>query len=323
MLRSHGGYELGDLGSSDLCVPIYLNQKIVFDMLAMIEDGFSQVNTLRTSTSDNDVQKSGYGGSFGISPFSFLGISFGGEKSSEEGSLEQQESLMEKVHTPASLFSKLRSLLDSESLLTKIEAIEDLGRLSSGQLVEFKAVLRKNPLFEYVDTFKQILDLAALFPEEQEQQQVNKQKGNKPRSQGARKTGQISNKDLPIYQQMQELRNALTQNGSLEIIGEMLDVPTSKAVLSTSLDCFIGEDSSEIIDGEFRVLGKAVRILPSDSTGSINLLRKTAFGRFNSNMFEELEKLFTDVQDEDINLPEFTVEVKAPTIQVIPVSIFV
>lgn len=32
----------------DLCIPIYLNEKIVFDLLAIMEDGFSKVSELTT-----------------------------------------------------------------------------------------------------------------------------------------------------------------------------------------------------------------------------------------------------------------------------------
>jgi hypothetical protein len=61
---------------TDFCVPIYLNQKIVFDVLAMLEDGFSQLSTVTTSASESEATKSGYSGSVGASNvFAFLGIS--------------------------------------------------------------------------------------------------------------------------------------------------------------------------------------------------------------------------------------------------------
>lgn len=41
----------------ELCIPIYLNQKIVFDLLAVQEDGFSQLSTLHTSNSNSENTK--------------------------------------------------------------------------------------------------------------------------------------------------------------------------------------------------------------------------------------------------------------------------
>lgn len=304
----------------DLCVPIYLNQKIVFDVLAMLEDGFSQLSTIRTSASDMEAEQSGYGGSIGVSNvFALFGISLKGERGKEKGTQEQQDATVEKVHTPASLFSKLRSLLKARSLINKIESLKDIEALESGSFVEFKAVLRKNPLFEYIETFKQILEVADLFPTEiEETQQGGRNK--KRKSSGNR---QPKNQDTPMYQQIDGIQQALVQNGSLEMIGELLDIPTAKAVLSTNLEYFSDRNASEIIDGEFIVLAKVVRVVEPESKTTINLLRKTAFGRFGSQLFDELDETTTEVEEAGIDLPELVTEIKAPAIQAIPVAIFV
>ena len=34
---------------SELVIPVYLNEKIIIDMLAIIEDGFSQVRQIETN----------------------------------------------------------------------------------------------------------------------------------------------------------------------------------------------------------------------------------------------------------------------------------
>jgi len=81
---------------TDLCVPIYLNQKVVFDLLAMLEDGFSQLHTVKTSTSESDAQKNSYGGSIGLSQFvAFLSVSMRGDRSKEKSAQDQQEATAE------------------------------------------------------------------------------------------------------------------------------------------------------------------------------------------------------------------------------------
>ena len=65
-----------------------------------------------------------------------------------------------------------------------------------------------------------------------------------------------------------------------------------------------------------------VRAVGADSEESINLLRKTAFGRFPSKLFSEVGTVTTGAQ-EVIDLPDFTTEIKGPAIQVIPIAIFV
>ena len=103
----------------------------------------------------------------------------------------------------------------------------------------------------------------------------------------------------------------------------MLDTPTVKTVLSTNLEYFNDSNASEIIDGEFRILGKVVRVVDTESETTINLLRRTAFGRFNSQVFDELGEATEGVEEAGIDLPDFITEIEGPAIQVIPVAIFV
>ena len=46
------------IDKNKLTIPIYLNTKIVFDMLATIEDGFSEVKNIQTSKSKNREEES-------------------------------------------------------------------------------------------------------------------------------------------------------------------------------------------------------------------------------------------------------------------------
>ena len=48
-----------EIEKNKLTIPIYLNTKIVFDMLATIEDGFAEVKNVQTSKSknrENDIE---------------------------------------------------------------------------------------------------------------------------------------------------------------------------------------------------------------------------------------------------------------------------
>jgi hypothetical protein len=300
--------------STDLCVPIYLNQKVVFDLLAMLEDGFSQLHTVKTSTSESDAQKDSYGGSVGLSQFvAFLSVSMRGDKSKEKSAQNLQEATAEKVHTPTSLFFKLRSLLQEGDLLKRIETIDDLDYLATGQLVELKALLRKNPLVDYIETFKGIMKWSPY--------QQSQAKGGKPNKTGGG-SGRGRAQDHPAVKEMDSLLTALTENNSLELIGEMSDVPSARAVLSTNPEYFNDKSASEIIDGEFLVLGKVARVVDSETVESINLLRKTAFGRLPSEVIDNLGTAIAGAQ-EVMNLPEFTTEIDEPAIQVIPIAIFV
>jgi len=124
---------------------------------------------------------------------------------------------------------------------------------------------------------------------------------------------------------MEEFKEALMpQSDSLEVIGEMLDARPAKAVISTNLEFFNDGDASEIIDGEYRVLGKVVRVVDSDSGAAINLLRRTALGKFNSEMLDNhLNNPQESVKESGMDLPDLATKIEGPAILVVPMAIFV
>lgn len=296
--------------STDICIPIYLNQQIVFDSLAVFDDGFSHLSTIRTASGETESSKSGIGASIGVSNvFALLGISFSGERGKEKGKQEQVEVSQEKVHTPTSLFAKLRIKLQEQDLLKYIETSEGFEKIENGDFVEFKAVLRKNPIVDTIEGFKQIMGVATLFDDKSSTEKVQ-QKGSRPKSQ-----------NQVIMQQMDGMLNALSQSNSVELVGELVSNPEIQAVLTTKLDFFTSGGATEIIDGEFRILGKVIRIIRSDE--SINLLRKTTFGRFDPKMLNQFSSSFEGIENAGLNFPEFITEIEAPALQVIPIAIFI
>ncbi len=309
--------------ATDLCVPIYLNQQMVFDLLAVLEDGFYQLSSIRTAGTESENQKTGLGASVGVkNVFALLGVSFKGDHNREKGSQEQTEVARERVHTPTSLFSKLRLTLNDKSLLTMVRSAEDVEIISSGHFVEFRAVLKKNPLVEALDGFQRLMEWSNLLAEEPEQPSQSGGRRGRKAGGGGRKDSQARNENERIAQQMGVMLSALTQTGSLEIVGEMLDASPTTAVLSTKQEYFSDENASEIVDGEFRVLGKVVRVVTDGSADSINLLRKTSFGHLDNRIFDQLGDVFVGQEEVGLRFPEIVTEVKGPALQIIPIAIF-
>ncbi len=298
----------------DLCIPIYLNQQIVFDLLAIFEDGFSALHAVKTSSTDVESQKNNIGGSVGLSNvFALLGVSFKGEHNREKNDQKTTEVSNEKVHTPTSLFAKLRLFLEGNELINEIGSLEDIKQIESGEFIEFRAVLKKNPLVDTMEGFKQVMEISTLFA------------GNET---GVQKSGKslkeksLQNSNQLILKQIDGLITSLTQSNSLEVIGEMLDIPGVNVVLSAKLDYFSDRNASEIIDGEFRVLGKVVRVVRIESSDSINLLRKTSLARFDSNILNQFKGAFVGMEKHGMKFPEIITEIKGPALQVIPIAIF-
>ena len=298
------------MNSNDLCIPIYLNQQAVFDLLAIFDDGFSRLSTIKTSANESQSEKASASGSIGASNvFALLGITFAGERTKGKEHTGQTEVNQEKVHTPTSLFAKLRARLQDQNLVKNLEEGKDFDGLQNGDFVEFEAVLKKNPLVDTIEGFKQLVQIADGFQEEKPSTGKNQQQTPKPK-----------NQNLAIMKQMDNILKALGQGGSVEIIGDLASMASIKAVLSAKLDFFSAGGTDELIDGEFRVLGKIVRGASSEE--SINLLRKTTFSRFERNMINQMTAGFQGSDFSGLSFPELTTEIQGPSIQVIPIAIF-
>jgi len=293
-----------ELNPLDLPVPIYLNQQIVFDHLAVLEGGFSQLSTIKTSEAEAGTTSTTAGGGIGASNvFALLGVSLKGERSKEKESREEREVSMERIHTPTSLFAKLRLMLGDAKLLSPLTDDEGMGALKPGDFVEFRAILRRNPLVEAVQSMKEALDFAAPFAPGQTGPKAQRQP------------------EVPV-KKMMALLDALTEGSSLELVGELLDVTGVRAVLSTRLEYFSDRNASEVIDGEFRVLGKPVRVIPSGSDDSINLLRKTKFTLFGPTLLDQLNEALAKATQAGLSLPKIETEIHGPAIQIVPIAIF-
>ena len=298
----------------DFCVPIYLNQQIVFDLLAIMEDGFTQISSITKTQNETDRQESETGGSIGISNvFAFLGVSFNAHDKDAKSQQTQEACAHQKVHTPTSLFSKLRHVLYEKKVVKEIRTLEDIKNLNSGEFVEFKAVLRKNPLVEIFEMMRQILELASAFKPDSPPQ--SKKPGSKPD-----RNAQDSNEKIKF--QLDLILKNLNQSNSLEILGELLTNKEVRAVLSTKIQYFTDRNSNDIIDGEFRVLGKVVRVIRVDSKDSINLLRKTSFGKLDNKILDAFCGTLDTMKASGMKTPEFIAEINGPAFQIIPIAIF-
>ncbi len=95
-----------------LIVPVYINEKIVLDMLAIMEDGFSMVSQVNYTEhkESNSTQKAEAGVSTSATILSkLLKINISGELNHTGNKGENESVAKEKVHTNVSLLSKFRS----------------------------------------------------------------------------------------------------------------------------------------------------------------------------------------------------------------------
>lgn len=282
---------------SKLTIPIYLNTKIVFDMLATIEDGFSEVKNIQTSKSKNREEDAE--ANIGTSNL-FALFSVGIKGNLKSGNSSDQTITEEKTHTTVSLFQKLKADLDAAKLINR-----NIDKYEIGDFVEIQGNLKTNPLIDMLSALKELMALANLF-------------SDKPKNNNQSKKDKLMS-DAKFNAQIEGLINGLQAGGKKDIICE---TPELKVVLPTDENYFLNNNMSEITDGNYKILGKVVQIYKD--SGEISLLRNTVFSKLQLDKMKEFQDVFNDPALANfVGEGGITTTVKAPVIMIIPIAIYV
>ena len=293
-----------------LTLPIYLNQKYVFDLLAILEDGFSQVETIKTGQNNSNSEKDVLKGEVGFSNvFAFLKFGFSADKVHDKTKQLSNEVSKEKIHTPNSLFSRMRSNLLDQKIVVK----SDFLNCKPGDFIEIKLSLKKNPLTDILDSYSSIIKMSFHFQDRvNNAPQVSKQKQVLTPKSDAEKN--LEKLDL--------FRNQLKEEGSIDLIGTDT-VDGDLQVVMTLDKAFIGEFSlPDITDGHFSVLGKVTNVISKLDAEGVNLLRKTGLSKLNKTFLETIFNSLSNIENVEISNQNIELFIKPPVIQIIPIAIF-
>lgn len=291
--------------SDRLIVPVYINEKIVLDMLAIMEDGFSMVSQVNycEQKESNSAQKVGAEVSTSATLLSkLLKINLSGELSYAGSTGENKNVTTEKVHTNVSLLSKFRSFLIDRKFLKQDY---DISEIEIGDFIEVEGELQKNPLINYMELLLDVISLAEIFADKP-------QLGNKTQAKNQKQ------QENETVKQIKSFTAELMHSGTIDFI---LSGANGTAVLSAQEQYLSNDNISEILGGRFKVLGKVIAICRSEDE-SVNLLRKTTLSILPKTLLEEL---FSGLQGEGMqafNLPELVTEIAGPAMIVIPVAIY-
>ena len=294
-----------NISKNGLIIPVYINEKIVLDMLAIMEDGFSTVSQVNYTEhmEKNSAKKLDASASTTVPILSkLLKIDVSGGISQTGNDGKDTSVVKEKVHTNVSLLSKFRNFLIDEKIL-KSEL--DFSKIQVGDFVEIDGELEKNPLINYMDIFVDIFRLADIFTEEP-------QLGNKTQAKNQKQ------QDSKILKQIKSFSEELKHSGTIDFI---LSDERGTIVLSAQEQYLANDNVSEILGGHFKVLGKVISIC-KDENENIDLLRKTTLSVLSEGMLEEMLSDFKNSDMEQFNLPELVTKITGPAAIVIPVAIY-
>lgn len=292
----------------ELVIPVYLNQKIVFDLLAIYEDGFSQMRSITKQESLEKNKDNSVEGEIGISNvFSFLGVKLSGGLKRGSTKKNDKTTNEEKVHTPTSLFSKLLSYLNENKIIKSIIDNKNLQDIKSGDFLLFKGTLMMNPLIKVFEAFSKMMELVVIFNDKFQQQG----KGQK----------HLKNPNTKIVSQIKSLTESLKLGGMIDLICNIGS--GVEAIIQAEIDYFSNKNITQIEEGEYQVLGKVVKVSNAETPEPINLLRNTSLSlakkSFMNLMFTQLES--PEIRNAGFEIPEIKTNIENAVL-VIPISIY-
>ena len=300
---------------SDLIVPVYLNQRIVFDLIAILEGGIATVTRLTSTDESSNQESRALGGSFGLAEAfsSLLKISVDANRSEGASAGSTATRAEERIHTPASLFHKLRARLREREEL--ISVASDY-RPEPGHIIEFSSSLHRNPLLQTLDAFDGIMEVLLAFSDPEP---PNRKKGGKQRHQ------QGGNDDQPTRAELKRLRDQVSTFANGVRAGDTVDIVSSEigngfgAVVTLHQEYLNEPTMADLVDGRFTVVGKVVRVVPRDS-GAINLLRKSALSAMSHTTLGPVLAAMEEI--EGFDFPKLEMEISGPVIQIIPIAVY-
>lgn len=294
-----------NMKADQLMVPVYINEKIVLDMLAIIEDGFSTVSQVSYNEhkENSNVQKLESGVSTSANILSkLLKIDLKGEVSHSGNSGENTSVAKEKVHTNVSLLSRFRTFLVNEKIL---KSGFDTANIKIGDFIEVEGELQKNPLINYLDIFLDLFRMVDIFTE-------------KPQLGSKTQTKAQKQQENEIVTQIKSFADELKHSGTIDFI---LSDDVGTVVLFAQEQYLSNDNISEILGGHFKVLGKVIAIC-KDETENVDLLRKTTLSIFPIDQITEIFSGFQNSGIKQFNLPELKTQIPGPAVIVIPVAIY-
>jgi hypothetical protein len=297
--------------NKNLIIPVYLNQKIVFDFIAVIEDGIAQIQTIQKaekSTSDSQAEIEGEIGTSNI--LSFLKINLKSNLSGKNSNEIGKGITEEKIHTPTSLFSKLLDYLYKNDLIKDINNTDDFNNNIVGRFVHYFGTLEKNPIISFIETFEKIINIYNIFQPSNQNQE--------------KKGGGVRDPNKIMFDQIKSLSESLKSGNIIDIICKLNNV-NIETVLQTNIDYFNNKSMNELIDGEFNIIGKVIKITNESAGDKINLLRNTSLSMINEKLIDTLSSNINteEVVRSGLILPNLKTEVSGNAMLIIPIAIYV
>ncbi|MHB1521368.1 MAG: DUF6414 family protein [Ferrimicrobium sp.] len=312
-------------GPNELVIAVYLDTNVLLDLLATVEDGFRLVERITTGQTRGKSSDQSAEAEFATpSLFNFFKVGFSGKlgRASVEGTSETKET--ELTHTYGSLLHRLRRYLLEENLLTALGS-GTAHPTTVGSFIEFTGVARPNPFTDSFHRLRRILSFAEIATTISSPPTPAHQgnKGNRGQNPGrATPARQQSSQLAAIGSFLEKLTGDVEREGTSTVLFE--NEPSKYRAVVTLFDDFLRDRSmAELMNREFRILGKVARHLSAGSQGGVDLLASSGVAGFPPEILGELSEMMESLSNEgwaQLHSPSTTIN--PPVIEIVPIAIY-
>jgi hypothetical protein len=309
---------------SELLVSVYLDTNVLLDLLATVEDGFALVERVTTGqTATRATEQAGSLDAGGPGAFSLFKFSGRLGRSTNKENTETTEA--ERTHTFGSMLHRLRRYLMDEQLLVDFDS-GGSAAIEVGKFIEFRGVARPNPFTASFERLRRMLSFADVAfgmdgGSSQQAQPPARQRGqNRPvrRNQPSAEQAQLK----AINDFLGQLTADVEREGTNTIVFESQS--TQYTAIATLFETYLRDRSmAEILNREFRLLGKVARHLPSGSLETVDLLASSGIAGFPSDVLSQLSGAIDEMSGTGVaQVGTPSTEIEPPVVEVIPIAIF-
>lgn len=312
--------------------PLYLDVPMMTSFLAAIEDGIaygSSVKLIQATQRQLGTAGEAEAGipSLGILS-SVLNLSLRGKIEKNQTTDDNEEVEQVRKHTEASLFMRLRSILQEDKQIIVVNDDSDLSRVEHGSLVEATGQIFRSPAGEALDAAFRVMSMLGLrVPEEaalSSQKQGGRQGGrqSQPQMDALEELTQALERPTSdfLLRFMHRLRDDLTKSKIVDVVMKLPNSKNLSIVIAVSSEFLHEGDFEHLLSGQYTVLGKATRVLRNE--GMINLYSRSTLSSLlgEKKMQEAVDVLQENFVNSDTKRSE---HIFPPAIQLIPLAIFV
>lgn len=324
--------------NNNLGIPIYLDTNTLLDLLASMENGFNVATTIETQSKVTNNKDSSKEGNFGINFHTILNIGLKGTSKEGTENLQDQKDTTEKFHTYGSLMNRLIQNLHENEIIKSVDNEQSWDKIKESDFIELQGKFIPNPIINSLNKINNLLDLVIKFSEKKLIPPYDNLDNpiipeNIPIPNGVSTKQFISQykKDLRKNAESQLKQNKTIKemlNGITEDLGDedyqkyvikLKNLPDHKVLVYLFNEFIRDRAGAELPFGEFKILGKVVRILQYNE--SIDLLENSTMG-LSDEIINGLKSPLYELSDQ-FHIPEVFTKVEYPAIQVIPIAIFV